>query len=389
MYAGKQHGGYRRGSDRRALSVSAYDDGNNGTEVNIIANYDPVTQGPVAIGTTPYVKVTLRAVKPSYFIQLVYPAPLAVTTSGVGYCLAPGDSLLPHDAIVSLRPQTGNCNSNPNDASFNWNGTAYLEVNNSGVFVNSNDPACAMRIQSNSTTVSIDGSCNVVGDVQDRHTRLTCTGGTTHPTTQWDLNPLSDRDKPDDACDLPIEDAPSSGNVTPGHYALFDPSPHATMTLLPGFYCVEEVDYQNGTLAGDGVVIYMPPQASGYPNERWSTNGNSEMELYAPNATNCEAGNTCDWIDLLLWVDIPWDEGCAGPDPCNGDIHINGGNASLWRGTIYAPGSACTLEGHGTGFGITTQFICWGFRGEGTSNLTVNYEQPEFLQTPPSIGFAE
>ncbi len=63
----------------------------NGFDNNGVTNWVTVTPSPTGVvpsGVNPadYIQVTIRAGKPSYFIQLVYPAPLEVTNGSVGHC---------------------------------------------------------------------------------------------------------------------------------------------------------------------------------------------------------------------------------------------------------------------------------------------------------------
>ena len=62
---------------------------NNGTSNTVMVSNPPVS-GP-KVGNPDYIQVDITATKPSYFIQLVYRAPLQVTTHAVGYCSPPFD----------------------------------------------------------------------------------------------------------------------------------------------------------------------------------------------------------------------------------------------------------------------------------------------------------
>ena len=73
-----------------AGEAAARDNGfeTNGTSVWVTVS-NPPPNGALPTGTTnplDYIQVTIRASKPSYFIQLVYPAPLEVTNGSVGHC---------------------------------------------------------------------------------------------------------------------------------------------------------------------------------------------------------------------------------------------------------------------------------------------------------------
>ncbi len=70
-----------------SLHANSYDQNRGGVTIRVIPNYNPYLPGDgLSQEVTEYVKVIVRATKPSYFIQLVYPAPLSVTSSAVGHC---------------------------------------------------------------------------------------------------------------------------------------------------------------------------------------------------------------------------------------------------------------------------------------------------------------
>ncbi|MBW4439058.1 MAG: hypothetical protein KME04_18110 [Pleurocapsa minor GSE-CHR-MK-17-07R] len=62
---------------------------NNGTSNTVIVNNPPLAGA--GVGDVDYVEVTITAQKPSYFIQVVYPGPLEVTSRAVGRCSEPFD----------------------------------------------------------------------------------------------------------------------------------------------------------------------------------------------------------------------------------------------------------------------------------------------------------
>ncbi|MCA9906766.1 MAG: Tad domain-containing protein, partial [Anaerolineae bacterium] len=88
-YQAATENGFTNGDGRSAVTVS-----------------NPPTRG-VAAGDSDYVEVEITATKPSYFIQLVYPGPLQVTTYSVGFCSPPFDpTTVP--ALFSISQTCGN-----------------------------------------------------------------------------------------------------------------------------------------------------------------------------------------------------------------------------------------------------------------------------------------
>ncbi|MCC6614094.1 MAG: hypothetical protein IT320_11500 [Anaerolineae bacterium] len=88
----------------QAAAENGFSNGDGRSTVNV---HYPPSRGTAA-GDTDYVEIEITATKPSYFIQLVYPGPLQVTTYAVGYCSPPFDpaSVPALFAISSSCPNT-------------------------------------------------------------------------------------------------------------------------------------------------------------------------------------------------------------------------------------------------------------------------------------------
>ena len=71
---------------------TANDNGFNDNETdNFVDIHNPPLNG-VGAGDSDYINVQIRAFKPSYFIQVVYPEPLWIATEATGFCRRPFDS---------------------------------------------------------------------------------------------------------------------------------------------------------------------------------------------------------------------------------------------------------------------------------------------------------
>jgi len=350
----------------QAAKRNGFENGVNGVSVVVEPNYRPP-------GTAQqnYVRVSITAPKPSYFIQLVYPEPLEVTSTGVGYCQPTSMDSLPPAAVVSLRKESG-CSANIGDAALNLGGGGTMEVVDSAVWINSNHPTCAIRLQNHQNTLTAD-ECFVFGGVGGYD--VDCP--VTHPAEQWDTLPLRHIDPPDDACDEPLRTP--SNPMEPGHYANLTVS-GGTLTLKPGLYCIDGALDIKGTLQGDGVVLYMKPTSSLPSN---GVNAHTDIRLTAPTKDNCIPNETCPYNGLAIWYE-PQSEA----ETLQGELHLNAQANSTIRGLVYAPRAACTLEG-GANTKFIGQFICFAIRGQGSSTYYVRYEMPEFLQTPPRVSITE
>lgn len=349
----------------RAAKQNGFEDGVNGVRVVVEPDYRPPNTNQQN-----YVRVSITAPKPSYFIQLVYPEPLEVTSSGIGYCQPSHQSLLPpNSAIIAFR-STSACNMGNGEAIGNT-GSSEIYVHNSGIFSNSNS-SCAIMGRGSSTFI-VEGPCQAVGQFDG--SKLQCDSEVENLSPLASMNPLHNLPRP--AC-VPGEHYTASG-AAPGTYDSWDIK--GEFHLERGVYCVREIKMNaKGHLTGEGVILYMPPGNKGI-----RINGQGSGNLSAPTRENCIENVTCDWIGLLIWSDVNSPNGDVVE---NGPIHMNGGSEDTWRGMVYAPGSECTMEGnqeaqfHGV-------YACYSVRGAGTQLLNVWYEFPEFLNMPPKISITE
>lgn len=337
-------------------------------QISVDTHYQP----PGTAGQQ-YIKVSIIATKPSYFIQLVYHEPLTVTTSGVGYCEPSRLGLLPGDsAIIGFR-NTSACNMGNGEAVANT-GTSYMRIHDSGVFSNSNNASCALDGRGTSRFI-VDGACQTVGGFNPSNIScgLTATGQQPLPN----MNPLRDIDRP--VC-VPGQNYIRDGSnkiigANPGTYDQWDIK--GVFNLNPGVYCIDDIRMNSqGRLNGNGVILYMPPG-----NDGITINGQGMGNLKAPTLDNCIPNVTCPWAGLLIWSDVSnRNGGVVENDP----IQLNGGSGNVWFGMVYAPGSECTMEGNQKAefFGV---YACYSVRGAGTQDLDIYYEFPEFLKVPPKV----
>lgn len=375
-----------------AATSNGYTDGVNGATVIVDPSYLPTGETAWSSGFTPYVRASIDSPKTPFFIQLVFPGPMSVTSSTIGYCFPSMSNVLPgRSAIVSLRP-TGCVDANP---PFKVAGGADVWVHSGDIFINSDCSDKALWTTGN-TDFHVDGNCLINGgNTVDGGSSMDC-DSISDPGPLWSTHPLQDLMVPDQACNTSFAQSDPKGDgtvtISPGYYESITIQNGDHVTMEPGFYCIREFDLSGGggdpgTLVGDGVVIYMPPGHSG-----WHSTAQSTFDLTAPNNDNCVESsnpllNTCEWKDLLMWVDAT-DSEFTTPDTADG-VHINGGADADWRGTIYAPRSQCHIEGSGEGYAMNAQLICWSVDLAGGSQLDIFYDPPDFLQTAPRLNLSE
>jgi Flp pilus assembly protein TadG len=146
-------------------------------------------------------------------------------------------------------------------------------------------------------------------------------------------------------CKNNVNSGTVAGVVQPGCYNNFNLGP-GTTNLAPGVYYLNNTDLSmsgNQVLRGDGVTIIL----TGTDPGSVQINGNSVIDISAPNDSNCGTFggvNSCDFKNMLIIQS-------ENADAANANL-INGNNGSNLDGAIYFPNGALTFTGSATG---TTQ----------------------------------
>lgn len=383
-----------------AASKNGFTHGVN-ADITIESNYQPPESS-----NDRYIRVQIRAGKPSYFIQLVYPEPLEVTTSGVGYCEPSMVGLLPQAAIFSTR-DTSDCNMSSNHVSIGNGGNSNFVVSGS-IFAQSGNPTCAIMGRGNSS-FTVSGACQAAGGFNENN--LDC--GSYEPNQpKWpSQNPLNGMSRP--SC-VPGENKMTAAELEavknlgigtfsvgykPGTYSSLSISNKDSVYLAPGLYCFknsgEGIKQTGGLLYGDEVLLYFEPAANGDPANNGIHRNGGTVYLQSP-AERCIPGSgqgaTCNYRGLLVWKDTTRDViSDAGGN--KNQLHLNGnGSDDQWIGMFYAPATECTFEGTSNAT-VTGMLVCYSVRGSGggnrDKNLVVSYEVPDFLNTPPKVSLTE
>jgi Flp pilus assembly protein TadG len=132
-----------------------------------------------------------------------------------------------------------------------------------------------------------------------------------------------------------------AGKINPGCYNNFNLS-NGLNELNPGVYYLNNTGITmngNEILRGNGVTIIL----TGTDPGSVSVNGNSIIDLVAPNDGNCGVFggvNSCDFKNMLMIQS-------ANADSANANL-INGNNGSNLDGAIYFPKGTMTFTGSST-----------------------------------------
>jgi len=345
--------------------TNGYDDNQT---TNWVTAYNPPQSG-IYQGNSEYIQVIIRSRVNTSFVQLVFSGALENTVEAVARA-KPGSvgPIFYGDAIVSLAPH--GCKM------FKYGGDAKTYVTGSGVFVNSDDPDCALFQSDNKPGILDvpDGGVNVVGGA-NRTVGVAPAGSIATGQSQLSIPYPPNPDIPIPTCNGPAQ---VSGNqMTEGTYSGAFP-PSGVDTLLPGIYCIVGDFKVNGgdTLSGSEVLIYIDGKID------W--NGGATINLSAPTSGTYKG--------LLIYVDPHNYPSCVVSGSCTvNDMTINGNSDSHFTGTFYAPASTISITGTGAVDGFNSQVIGNTIVLDGTADTYVHYDAGHNyeMQNPATIDVAQ
>jgi hypothetical protein len=324
---------------------------NNGGN-NSVTIYSPPVSGKYA-GDIEYIQVIVSSRIRLYFGAVIGVRTSTVVAETVSRTKAPElTQLLDGNAIVSLRP-TSEC-GNVHDMSFWVRGESTLSVTGSGIFINSNNPDCAL-MQSGSGSIRLkdeSAEIKVVGGVDVQKPQLI----TPFPPT-INSAPISYPPPffmPQLGCHKMAEVSPDGLSMTAGTWSSPDPfPPTGVMYLGPGVYCIIDTNFvTNGDIEGKDVIFKVE-------GGKVHISGNADISLSAPDSG--------DLAGLLFY--LPMDN--------HKPFVINGGANSIFRGTILAPGAEVHINGNASQFGFHSQFIGYSIHSDGTSDVKITYTDEE------------
>lgn len=131
---------------------TAANNGFNDNEIDndVTINWPPETG--VGANDKDYVNVQIRAFKPSYFIQIVYPEPLWISTEATGFCRKPWDSSSV-GAIFGIAPECNNYTVDLTGADTTITGNVYSNQNTRINGANGNDENARLKVNGDMGTV--------------------------------------------------------------------------------------------------------------------------------------------------------------------------------------------------------------------------------------------
>ena len=310
---------------------------------NVVKVYSPPLSGVYA-GDLNYIQVQITSQTPTYFARILGIKQIPVFGEAVTRTKRPEiKQILQGNAVISLAP-TSDCEINK---SFDVSGESTLDIKGGGVFVNSNNPTCALTTWGNgSIRLEEDKTISVVGGAAIKKPQLL----TPYPP-QTGAAPISYPPPfllPKIKCNKDAELSADGTSMSPGDWGDDVFPPVGVTGLQPGAYCLGgDFIVSSGALEGNGVVILV-----------------SNGMVHLGGTIKLSAPPNGKYKGLLLYV----------PASNKHIVSLNGDGSSSYKGTILAPGSQIRLKGNDSSFGFHSQIIGYTIMSDGMSNIVINYK---------------
>jgi Flp pilus assembly protein TadG len=285
-----------------------------------------------------YIRVRITSPVNTSFMHFVYLGPVQNQVETVVHVIPPvKGNIYPGSGLVSLAPHScdklyagGNVNAN---------------LIGGGIFVNSDDPNCALNVQGASNQI-YSPEVTVVGGLSNAGGLIVEPGppNSPSPASSVPYPPIDAPAKP--TCSSPVTSAllnppvDKRGNgvtynmeIGPGY--LNNTLPNKDIWFKPGIYCFHRgFDINNNQhIGGDGVLFFITYNPAAYPcSNSWNGGATIQLTYYQEDP----------YKGLLIYVD----PGDYGNHP-NKPLTFNGNQDSYIKGTVYAP--SCTVKMNGTG----------------------------------------
>jgi Flp pilus assembly protein TadG len=328
-----------------ALNIAAKNGYNNDGTTNIVQVHSPPISGPNK-GNFEYIQVTIVSHVRTYIASVVGWTRLTNTVNAVARTKTPEiTQLLNGAAIVSLAP-TSNCNK---DRSFWVHQEATLDITGGDIFINSNNPTCALIQQGNGSIRIRDGhAISMVGGAQINRRELLTPSLPTKATPMSYPPPFV---MPKVGCDKSAEISEDGTTMSPGNWDKKFP-PEGVTRLEEGVYCLGAGFHITEDLDGTNVVFYVEKGEVRF--DKWA-----KISLGGPSYGDLKG--------LLIYLPMENDS----------VVMLNGGPESEIIGTILAPASRIVIQGNSSPKGFHSQIIGYTIEANGDNNVIIKYTDEE------------
>ena len=345
---------------QKANEFAALNGYNNDGATNTVQVFSPPIEGD-HVGDIEYIQIIITSRVDTFFGGVIGQDFIINRVSSVTRTKTPELTQLIYGyAVISLAP-TSDCQ---NHKSFWLHGEGTLDITGGGVFINSDNPDCALLQQGNGSIRIRDGyPITIVGGASIQKPQLLTpyppsTGRTPIPYPPPFMPPKV-------GCNKQAEISETGNSMSAGIWDEDFPPPDVH-ELEKGVYCVNDFIVDGGThLSGSNVTFVVDGEL------RWGAN--STIELSAPKKG--------ELAGLLIYMPI---------DNKN-KVVLNGGRDASIKGTILAPGATIHINGNDSLAGFHSQIIGFRIDVAGNSNVVIKYndEQNYDAITMPEVELTE
>jgi hypothetical protein len=345
-----------RGGDWReaALAAAASNGYNNDGVTNIIELNTPPIDGPYA-DNPEYIQVIVTSYLDTFFGPVIGVPQLVISTQAISKTKpAEYGEMFDGYALVSLARES-KCELK---RSFWIHDEATLAIEGGGLFVNSDNPECALIEEGSGSIRILDNSpISIVGGASIQKPKLLTpfppqTGAIpmNYPPS-FQMPKVGCGSKIAEVIEGPNEEEPDN-SMTSGNWD-GDFPPEEVVNLENGIYCISgNMHVENGTRLHGTNVVFVVDGSVRFGND-------AEIQISAPQSG--------DFKGLLLYM--PLDN--------QNRIVLNGNSESSFRGTILAPSADLHITGNQSNEGFHSQIIAYYIEVAGLDIIHINYKDEQ------------
>ncbi len=326
-----------------AVYASALQNGyNNDGITNTVHVYSPPISGTY-LGNIEYIQVLITSYTHTYFASVVGFPVITNRVEAVSRTKSSQYELMFGGAAVVSLATASDCDNNK---AFWITGEATLDIQGGGIFVNSNNPDCALIEQGGGSIRLHDQyQIQVVGGASIQKPKLL----TPYPpiTNSQQVSYPPPYFLPKVGCGSQIATVSADGHsMSAGSWGNDPFPPPGVHTLNSGIYCLngDFIMGDNQQLSGNGVVIKMQ---------------HGQLHFALSSQINLSPPGAGPLAGLLIYQ----------PQDNTNYLALNGNADSTITGTIFAPGAQIRIKGNASSFGYHSQIIGYTIMVDGDNNI--------------------
>jgi Flp pilus assembly protein TadG len=320
---------------------------------NTITVVSPPANGPYS-NNNEYIQVRIVSRVPTFFAGVVGISQITVTAEAISRT-KPSEikEILDGNAVISLAPKSS-CDEKK--LAFYVHEESTLDIRGGGVFINSQNPTCALVTKGSGSIRVEGGEISIVGGANIQKPNLITPFPPRTKSTPISYPPPFFMPKV--TCGTQMAEVLEDGvTMTPGNWEEDIFPPEGVQFLESGVYCPSgDFTLSGGSLEGSGVTFVIN-------DGRVIWGGNSNVNLSAPKS-GPNAG-------LLFYAPIGNDK----------RMNFSSDILSSLRGTILMPSATINLNGGDSPVGYHSQIIGYHIHSAGQSNIVIKYNSEHNYHT--------